>query len=74
MEIAPGITVDERIRFGKPVVKGTRVPVDVVLGKLSGGMTYGEVMEEYEITKEDILAVLSYAAELVTEEEIRVVT
>ena len=74
MEIAPGITVDERIRFGKPVIKGTRVPVDVVLGKLSGGMTYEEVMEEYEIAKEDILAALSYAAELVAEEEIRVVT
>jgi uncharacterized protein (DUF433 family) len=74
MEIAPGITVDERIRFGKPVIKGTRVPVDIVLGKLSGGMTYEEVMEEYEIAKEDILAALSYAAELVAEEEIRVVT
>jgi uncharacterized protein (DUF433 family) len=39
MEIAPRITVDEKIRFGKPVVKGTRVSVDLVLGKLAGGMT-----------------------------------
>ncbi|MCX5636891.1 MAG: DUF433 domain-containing protein [Planctomycetota bacterium] len=39
MEIAPRITVDEKIRFGKPVIKGTRVPVDLVLGKLAGGMT-----------------------------------
>ena len=61
MEIAPGITVDEHIRFGKPVVKGTRVPVEVVLGKLSGGMAYEEIMEGYEITREDIWAVLGYA-------------
>lgn len=73
MEIAPGITVDEKVRFGKPVIKGTRVPVDLVLGKLSGGMSYEEVMEEYEITREDILAVLRYAAQLIGEEEIRVV-
>ena len=64
MEIAPGITVDEKVRFGKPVIKGTRVPVDLVLGKLSGGMNYEEVTEEYEITREDILAVLRYAARI----------
>ena len=40
MEIAPRITVDEKIRFGKPVIKGTRVPIDLILGKLAGGMTY----------------------------------
>lgn len=73
MEIAPRITVDEKVRFGKPVIKGTRVPVDLVLGKLSGGMNYEEVMEEYEIAKEDILAVLRYAAQLIGEEEIRAV-
>ena len=63
MEIAPRITVDEKIRFGKPVVKGTRVPVDLILGKLAGGMTYDEVMAEYQLAKEDILAVLDYAAQ-----------
>ncbi len=53
MEIAHRITVDEKVRFGKPVIKGTRVPVDLILGKLAGGMTYDEVMAEYDITKED---------------------
>jgi uncharacterized protein (DUF433 family) len=33
MEIAPKIVVDEKIRFGKPVIKGTRVPVYLILGK-----------------------------------------
>ena len=61
-EIAHRITIDEKIRFGKPVIKGTRVPVDLILGKLAGGMTYEEIMKEYDITKEDILAVLDYKA------------
>jgi hypothetical protein len=52
MEIANRITVDEKIRFGKPVIKGTRVPVDLILGKLAGGMTYEEVMTEYDLTRE----------------------
>ena len=42
MEIAPRISVDEKIRFGKPVISGTRVPVDLIIGKLAGGMTYKE--------------------------------
>ncbi len=62
MEIAPGIEVNEKLRFGKPVIKGTRVPVDLILGKLAGGMTCEEVMAEYDITKEDILSALRYAS------------
>jgi len=50
MEIAPRISVDEKIRFGKPVISGTRVPVDLIIGKLAGGMTYEEVIAEYKIT------------------------
>ncbi|MFH1538461.1 MAG: DUF433 domain-containing protein [bacterium] len=71
MEIAPGIEVDEKIRFGKPVIKGTRVPVDLILGKLAGGMTYDEVMEEYGLAQEDILAALKYAAGHLAGEEIK---
>jgi uncharacterized protein (DUF433 family) len=62
MEIAPRITADEKVRFGKPVVKGTRVPVDLILGKLAGGLTYEDVMVEYDLAREDILAALNYAA------------
>ena len=73
MEIAPRINVDEKVRFGKPVITGTRVPVDLILGKLAGGMTYEEVMVEYEINREDILATLDYAAKTLASEEIRTV-
>ena len=71
-EIAPGIVVDREVRFGKPIIKGTRVPIDLVIGKLAGGMTAEEVMQEYEIKREDVLNALSYAAKLIREEEIRV--
>jgi uncharacterized protein (DUF433 family) len=73
MEIAPRISVDEKVRFGKPVISGTRVPVDLVIGKLAGGMTYEEVAAEYEITLEDILAVLDYAAKTLSSEEIKAI-
>ncbi len=73
MEIAPRISVNEKIRFGKPVISGTRIPIDLILGKLAGGMTYEEVIEEYEITKEDILAILDYASKTLSTEEIRAV-
>ena len=73
MEIAERITVDEKVRFGKPVIKGTRVPVDLLLGKLAGGMTYEEVMAEYDLTKEDIFAALKYASHHLAEEEIKAV-
>jgi uncharacterized protein (DUF433 family) len=72
-EIAPRITVDEKIRFGKPVIQGTRVPVDLVIGKLAGGMSVEEVMEEYELTREEVLAALAYAARVIAEERIRIV-
>ena len=71
-EIAPGITVNKKVRFGKPVIKGTRVPVDLVVGKLAGGMTMDEVGKEYDLKREDILNALSYAAKVMSEEEIRV--
>jgi len=73
LEIALRISVDPKIRFGKPVITGTRVPIDLVLGKLAGGMTYEEVIAEYQITREDILAVLAYAAKALSSEEVRAV-
>ena len=53
------------------MIKGTRVPVDLILGKLAGGMTYDEVMAEYDLAREDILAALEYAAKALAEEKIR---
>lgn len=72
VEIAPRVVVDPAIRFGKPVIEGTRVPVELVVAKLAGGMTAEEVAEEYAITLEDVQAALSYAARVLAAEEVRV--
>lgn len=58
------IVVDPKVRFGKPVIKGTRVPVDTVVGKLAGGMKIEEVMQEYDLNRNQVLATLQYAAKL----------
>ncbi|HAM49616.1 MAG TPA: hypothetical protein DCP92_02565 [Nitrospiraceae bacterium] len=71
MRLAPRIIADQDLRFGKPVIEGARVPLDLVLGKLAGGMTYEEVMREYAIEREDILAVLDYASKHLAAEEER---
>lgn len=72
-EIAPRITVDETVRFGKPVIAGTRVPVDLVVAKLAGGMTIETLTEEYDHTRDDVLAALAYAARALEGEEVRAV-
>lgn len=71
IELAPRIIVDSEIRFGKPVIEGTRVPVELIVGKLGGGMSMEEVMDEYMLTREDVLAALSYAASVLESEQIR---
>jgi len=62
------IVIDPRIQHGKPVIRGTRVPVARIVGGLAGGMTVAEVTVEYGVTSEDVRAALSYAAALVEEE------
>jgi uncharacterized protein (DUF433 family) len=63
------IAVDSEIMHGKPVIKGTRIPVYIVLSLLAGGLRPEEVLKEYpDLSNEDILACLEYAAELAQEE------
>lgn len=49
------ITVDPKVRFGKPVIAGTRVPVDLIVGKVAGGMEIAEVGKEYDLTRAQVL-------------------
>jgi uncharacterized protein (DUF433 family) len=63
------IVIDPEIQHGKPVIRGTRVPVTRIIGGLAGGMTKEEIMREYEVTEEDILAALSYASDLIEAEQ-----
>jgi uncharacterized protein (DUF433 family) len=58
------ITMDPNVRFGKPCVRGTRMAVGDVLGYLAGGMSDDQIVREFpQLTREDILACLAYAAE-----------
>lgn len=66
------IIIDLEIRHGKPVIRGTRVPIDIILGSLAGGMEIEEVAEEYGVKREDVLAAIEYAAKIVASEEIMV--
>lgn len=63
------IVVDPNVCHGKPVIRGTRTPVAIVVGSLGGGMTFEEVQREYDLTVEDIRAALRFASELVDQEQ-----
>ncbi len=57
------ITSDPAIMFGKPVITGTRVPVDLIVDKLAGGRTIEQLLKSYpHIKADDIYACLSFAA------------
>lgn len=64
--MSPRITVDPEICHGKPCVRGLRYPVENVLEWLASGMTIEDILSDYQdLEREDILAVLSFAARLV---------
>ena len=67
-EIFPGIVSDKEILGGEAVVKGTRVPVALILGHLAAGMSTDEIIYEYDLTIADIRAALGYAAKRIGEE------
>ncbi len=63
------ISIDPGIQHGKPVIKGTRVPVTRIIRGLASGMTVQEITNEYKVNEDDIRAALLYAGELVDREE-----
>jgi len=65
------ITVNPKIMAGKPVIKGTRVPVEQVLRLLAQGITPEQILNDYpHLTKDDIMAALLYAAKITGKEEV----
>ena len=71
IQLAPRIVVDETILAGKPVVRGTRVPVSLVIGQLAAGETFENLARDYHLERDDVLACLEYAAKVVAGEELR---
>jgi len=68
------ITVNSKIHFGKPCIKGTRITVQNVLELLNEGLTFDQIIKEYypDLKKEDIRACLQYAIALVSAEDIHI--
>lgn len=64
------VVIDKNIRHGKPIIEGTRITVEEILGALAGGMTYEEIEQEYGINRDGIQAAISYAAGWLRGEEV----
>lgn len=70
-ELMNRITMDPEVMVGKPVIKGTRITVHLIVQLLANGETEAEILEDYpELKKEDIKAALLYASEFLDHEEI----
>jgi uncharacterized protein (DUF433 family) len=65
------IAVDPNILVGKPVIKGTRISVELVIELLGRGYTTGQILEQYDhLTVQDIQACLAYAGEILKSEKV----
>jgi uncharacterized protein (DUF433 family) len=68
-ELLDRITVDPDILVGKPVIRGTRIPVYLIVGLVANGLTTKEIIKEYpRLKEEDVKAALLYASKLVESE------
>ncbi len=71
MNISERIEVNPKVLMGKPVVKGTRISVELILEKLAAGETENDILQAHpQITKEDIKAALAFAAQSLKGENI----
>jgi uncharacterized protein (DUF433 family) len=69
------ITINPEISHGKPTIRGLRYPVETILELLSSGMTIEQLLADYEdLEREDILAVLAFAARLSQVKRLELVT
>ena len=65
------IIINPKIMRGKPVIKGTRIPVYLILNLIAGGYNFARIIKAYpELTKKDIKAALKYAQAVVQYEEV----
>ncbi len=70
MTITARVEINPKVMMGKPVIRGTRVTVELLLRKLSEGATEADLLDAYpRITREDIHAAMRYAADTVSHEE-----
>jgi len=64
MTITDRIEINPKVMLGKPVIRGTRIPVEVILRKLADGATQAQLLDAYpRLAREDIRAAIAYAAD-----------
>lgn len=67
----PRIETNPAIMGGKPVIRGTRIPIELILRKLGAGMTSDAILADHpRLAREDVLAAQAYAAAYLADEEI----
>lgn len=65
------IVINPKVMVGKPVISGTRIPVEMIVRLLAQGMTVQEILDDYpNLKKEDIKAALEYVAKLAASEDV----
>ena len=63
------VVIAPDIHHDAPCIRGTRIPVTVIVGSLADGMSFADILREYpQLTEEDIRAALAYAAEVLEDE------
>lgn len=70
LDLIKRIEVNPKVLCGKPVIKGTRISVELILEKIAHGDSFDRIIYDYDITQDDIKAAITYAYELVANEEI----
>ncbi len=74
MTVTDRIEIDAKVMLGKPVIRGTRIPVELLLRKLSEGATEADLLDAYPgLAREDIQAAIGYAAGTLAHEETLIV-
>jgi len=71
-ELLKRISIDPQVCFGKPCIRGHRIWVSLVLDFLASGMTVEDVMREYDLEREDVLACIAYGAEMSRERYVNI--
>ena len=74
MTLTARIEIDPDVMLGKPVIRGTRIPVELILRKLSDGASDADLLDAYpRLTREDIQAAMRYAADALANQEVVVI-
>jgi uncharacterized protein (DUF433 family) len=73
-ELLQRITANPKIFGGKPIIRGMRISVEMILGLLAQGVTIDEILEDYpDINRDDVLACIAYAHAVLANESLEAV-